>query len=117
MRRTDPTRAGLSVERSQNPPPWWRAVPKEGHIMHGEPVTESRPPIERKVTASTVGAYFGSVAGLAVLQALGADVSILGPLPDLLESLIVSLLPGGIAFIAGLKAKHTPRPDLPQSQR
>lgn len=70
-------------------------------------------PIERKVTAATVGAYLLAVAGLGIVNAITDDASLLGPLPDWLEPFIVALVPSFGAFMAGFKAQHTPRPDLP----
>ncbi|MER7363264.1 hypothetical protein [Nonomuraea wenchangensis] len=84
--------------------------------MHGDPVTYGKP-IERKVTAATVGSYLGLVAVLAVLQTLNADLDLIRALPDWLESLTIPLLPGLITWVSGFKAKHTARPDLPLDQR
>ncbi|MEV0586305.1 hypothetical protein [Nonomuraea sp. NPDC050310] len=85
--------------------------------MHGEPVRYSRPPVEAKVKWASVGAYLGAVAGTAVLQAIDADHSLIAILPDWLEALTIPLLPTGLAWLAGFRAKHTARPDLPVGQR
>lgn len=69
--------------------------------------------IEAKVKASTVGAYLLSLAGLAIVNAVTDDASLLGPLPDWLETVVVPLLPAAAAFLAGYQAHHTPRPDDP----
>ena len=76
-----------------------------------------KPPVEWKVKMASAGTYLGSVAGLAVLQALNADLSLIDFLPDWAETLIAPLVPTGIAWFAGYAARHTPRPDLPASQR
>ncbi|WP_440063759.1 hypothetical protein [Streptosporangium sp. OZ121] len=84
--------------------------------MHGEPVTESVP-IERKVTAASAGSYLSLLAGLTVLQAVQADLDLIAWLPDALETLLIPLLPGLASYLAGFKARHTARPDLPLDQR
>ncbi|MFD8556608.1 hypothetical protein ACFV1N_04855 [Streptosporangium canum] len=84
--------------------------------MHGEPITESRP-VEAKVKWASFGGYIGSVALLGALQAVDADHSLIAFWPDWLEALTIPLLPTAIAAVAGWKAKHTARPDLPPSQR
>lgn len=84
--------------------------------MHGEPIAESRP-VERKVTAASAGSYLGLLAALTVLQAISADLDLIAFLPDWLETLVIPLLPGLIAYVAGYRARHTARPDLPLSQR
>jgi hypothetical protein len=71
----------------------------------------SNAPVERKVKASTAGCYLLGVAGLAVIEALSGDVSLLSWLPDLAEVLVVPLLPAAAAFFAGYRVQHTPRPD------
>jgi uncharacterized membrane protein (Fun14 family) len=67
-------------------------------------------PVEAKVTAATIAAYLISVAGLAVVNVVESDASLLGPLPDVLEPFVVALAPALAAFLAGYKARHTPRP-------
>lgn len=76
--------------------------------MNGKPA-----PIERKVTWATLGAYLGTTAGLAVLEAVTAQPVLVTPLPDILEPFVLALVPAGVSFLAGVRAKHTPRPDLP----
>lgn len=85
--------------------------------MHGEPVSLSKPKVEWKVKAASLGTYLATVAGLAVLQALDADHSLIAFLPDPIEAISLPLIPTGIAWLAGYKAKHTARPDLPVGQR
>lgn len=69
--------------------------------------------VETKVKAATLATYLVSVAGLAIVNTVAGDASLLGPLPDLLEALIVPLLPAAAAFLAGYQARHTPRPAIP----
>lgn len=71
-------------------------------------------PIERKVSWASAGAYIGSVAGIAVLEAVTRDPVLVSPIPDVLEPFVLSLVPAAIAWFAGWRAKHTPRPDLGQ---
>lgn len=69
-------------------------------------------PVEKKVTWATVGTYLGSVAGLAILNAVSSDATLISGLPDWLETLLLPVIPAGIAFLSGYQARHTPRPDL-----
>ncbi|MET7335590.1 hypothetical protein [Nonomuraea sp. NPDC005650] len=62
--------------------------------MHAEPVSYGKP-VERKVTAATVGSYLSLLAVLTVLQTVNADLDLIAFLPDWLESLTVPLLPFG----------------------
>lgn len=68
-------------------------------------------PIEAKVRWASVATYVGSVAGLAVLQAV-TDTELIAVLPDLVEPFVLALLPAATALLAGYRAQHTPRPDL-----
>ncbi|MDH2429303.1 hypothetical protein [Sphaerisporangium sp. TRM90804] len=81
------------------------------------PSTPTKPPVEWKVKAASLGTFLASVAGLAVLQAVDADHSLIEFLPDPLEAISFALIPTGIAWLAGFKARHTARPDLPLDQR
>ncbi|MFJ4916045.1 holin [Streptomyces sp. NPDC088726] len=65
-------------------------------------------PIESKVTAATVMTFVVGLAA-AVLNAVQADSSLLGPLPAWLQAPLLSLVPAGLAFLAGYRARHTPR--------
>lgn len=71
-----------------------------------------RSPIEKKVTAGAVVAYLVSLAGLAIVNAVTGDASLLGPLPDWLETILVPIVPALGSLLAGYNAHHTPRPDL-----
>jgi hypothetical protein len=85
--------------------------------MHNAPIEHSRPPVEAKVKWTSLGGFLGSVGLLAVLQAVDADHSLITFWPDWAEAISIPLLPTAIAAVAGWKAKHTARPDLPASQR
>lgn len=85
--------------------------------MHADPEPTYSRPIETKVKAMTLTAYLSGVAGMAVLQAVGDDPSMIAFLPDWVEAIILPLVPTALAAVAGWKARHTPRPDLPMSQR
>lgn len=75
------------------------------------PAADARP-IEAKVKWSTVGAYVGASVALYVAELIAAEPVLVTPLPDVLEPLVLALAPGLVAFLAGVRAKHTPRPDL-----
>lgn len=64
--------------------------------------------IETKVTAATAMTFVVGVA-VAVLNAIAADSSLLGPLPSWLQAPVLALVPSALAFLAGYQAKHTPR--------
>lgn len=76
-----------------------------------------KPQVEFKVRAATVAAYVGLSAVLYVLELIAADPILVTPLPDVLEPLAVSFIPGVAAFVAGYRARHTPRPDLTPTAR
>ncbi|MFI6497194.1 hypothetical protein [Nonomuraea typhae] len=86
--------------------------------MHADPqISYSKPPIETKVKAMGLVSYLAGVAGMAVLQAVADDPSMIAFLPDWVEAITLPLVPTALAAAAGWKAKHTPRPDLPDAQR
>jgi hypothetical protein len=68
-----------------------------------------RGPIEKKVTAATVGA-FASSAAVAVLNAWVGDERLLGALPGWLQTIVIAFGPTVVTFLSGFYAKHTPRP-------
>lgn len=68
--------------------------------------------IEAKVKAATVAVYLLCTGGLAIVNAVQGDTSLLGFLPVWAEPFVVGILPALASFIAGYQAKHTPRPDL-----
>lgn len=75
------------------------------------------PPVETKVKVTSTMTYLCTVALLAVLQAVSDDPNMLSPLPDWAEVPLVAILPTVIVLLAGIGAKHTPRPDLPMDKR
>lgn len=70
-------------------------------------------PIESKVKWSAAGAYIGTSVAVYVLELIMGEPVLVTPLPDALEPLVLALVPGLLAFVAGVRARHTPRPDLP----
>jgi hypothetical protein len=85
--------------------------------MHADPEPTYSRPVETKVKAMTLTAYLSGVAGMAVLQVVAADPSLIAFLPDWVEAITLPLVPTALAAVAGWKAKHEPRPDLPAHQR
>lgn len=67
-------------------------------------------PVEKKVTAASLGAYAGSAGLLAVLTAIQDQPGLVAGLPDAVEPLVLALVPGLVTFIGGWYARHTPRP-------
>jgi hypothetical protein len=65
--------------------------------------------VESKVKWSTAGAYLASSGVLGVLGAV-EDSHIVDGMPDSVSALVLSLVPALVTFVAGWKAKHTPRP-------
>ncbi|GHJ42258.1 holin [Streptomyces sp. TS71-3] len=65
-------------------------------------------PVEKKVTAATAASLVVGVV-VAVLNAVVADASLLGSLPEWLQSVIIALVPPILTFLGGWQAKHTPR--------
>lgn len=76
----------------------------------------SKGPVEKKVTWSALGAYVAGVVVLAVLQLVGADPTLISGMPDWLEAVLVPMIPAVVSFVGGYVARHTPRPDLEDSQ-
>ena len=81
-------------------------------MEHGYPIKYSKAPVEAKVKAMTLASYLAGVGGVAILQALNSDHSLIAFLPDWVEAVAIPLLPTALAAVAGYRAKHTPRPDL-----
>lgn len=79
----------------------------------GFPRPATSAPVESKVKWSTVGAFVGFSALMYVIELIAGDPVLVTPLPDVLEPLALGVAPALVAFLAGLRAKHTPRPDLP----
>ncbi|RYJ26464.1 phage protein [Streptomyces sp. L-9-10] len=66
-------------------------------------------PVEKKVTAASAAAFLGSTGLLGVLAAVQDDARLVGFLPDGLSPFVLALVPAAATFVAGWKAKHTPR--------
>lgn len=66
------------------------------------------PPVEAKVKAATVATFLAGLA-IAVLNAVVADNSLLGPLPSWAQAPVLALVPSALAFLAGYQARHTLR--------
>ncbi|WP_255951537.1 holin [Streptomyces odontomachi] len=64
--------------------------------------------IETKVKAATAASAAVGVV-VAVLNAVTADGSLLGPLPTWLQSVILAVAPAVLTFLSGWQAKHTVR--------
>jgi len=69
-------------------------------------------PIEAKVKSATTVAFLVSLV-IAVLNAVAADDSLLGPLPSWLQAPVIAVVPAVLTFLAGWQAKHTPRITVP----
>ncbi|MFF5891173.1 holin [Streptomyces globisporus] len=65
-------------------------------------------PVEAKVKAASTGAFLAGLA-VAMLNAVVADSSLLGPLPAWLQAPLLALVPTALTWLAGYQARHTPR--------
>jgi hypothetical protein len=65
-------------------------------------------PIEAKVKAATTATFLVSLL-IAVLNAVAADDSLLGPLPSWLQAPVIAVVPAALTFLSGWQARHTPR--------
>lgn len=70
--------------------------------------TTKRWAIEAKVIASTAASAAAGI-GIAVLNDVQADHTLLGATPAWAQALILTVAPPVAAFLAGYQAKHTPR--------
>lgn len=70
--------------------------------------------IEAKVIASTV-ASAAVGGGIAILNDVEADHTLLGGTPAWAQALILVAAPTVITFLAGWQARHTARPDIPSA--
>lgn len=86
--------------------------------MRPSPIPKA--PTERKVKAATIGAGGGAIWGSAVIELLDRYVigrDTMGDVPQVLQ-LGIMLAAGAItAYVAGRRANHTARPDLPVTDR
>lgn len=65
-------------------------------------------PVETKVKAASTATFLVGLA-IAVLNAVVADNSLLGPLPSWVQAPGLALIPAGLTWLAGYQARHTPR--------
>jgi VIT1/CCC1 family predicted Fe2+/Mn2+ transporter len=65
-------------------------------------------PVEAKVKAATTVTFVVSLV-IAVLNAVAANDSLLGPLPSWLQAPVIAVAPALLTFLAGWQAKHAPR--------
>lgn len=65
-------------------------------------------PVEAKVKSASTASFLAGLA-IAVLNAVVADNSLLGPLPAWLQAPVLALVPTGLTWLAGYQARHTPR--------
>lgn len=68
-------------------------------------------PVESKVMSSSLWTLGASV-GIAVLNAVATNSTLLGGLPSLVQFIILAAIPPLLTFLAGYVAPSTPRPDL-----
>lgn len=76
--------------------------------------------VETKVKAATAGAGIGYLLSQAVLWELDAHVftpGTVGDLPAPVTSGVPIVVGMALAWVAGYRARHTARPDLPSTQR
>ena len=66
-------------------------------------------PVEAKVRAGATASYLASVGLLEVLQSVSDDPLLLSFLADSVEPFVLALLVPAVTFVAGWRAKHTPR--------
>ena len=71
-------------------------------------VVDRTAPVEKKVKWSTALAYLGGLAGLAALQGVTDDPSLISGMPNALEPFVLALVPAATSFVAGWMAPHTP---------
>ncbi|MEU2797418.1 holin [Streptomyces sp. NPDC006995] len=68
----------------------------------------AKAPVEAKVKAASTGAFLAGLA-VAMLNAVVADNSLLGPLPSWLQAPLLALVPTALTWLAGYQARHTAR--------
>ncbi len=77
--------------------PWERSVPV---FTPDEVVFPTAKPVQRKVAASSVGTYVGSLLLVALVQGL-QDGSILTFLPPTVAALVAPIIPAVLTFVVG----------------
>ncbi|MFC9752974.1 holin [Streptomyces sp. NPDC056921] len=65
-------------------------------------------PVEAKVKAASAATLLAGLA-VALLNAIVADSSLLGPLPSWMQAPLLALAPAALTWLAGYQAKHTVR--------
>jgi hypothetical protein len=65
-------------------------------------------PVEAKVKAATAATFVVSLL-LVVLNSVAGDSTLLDPLPDWLQVIVVALVPPAVTFLTAWQASHTPR--------
>ncbi|MFJ9029801.1 holin [Streptomyces sp. NPDC102274] len=68
-------------------------------------------PVETKVKAASAASFLVGIV-IALLNAIAADSSLLGPLPAWAQAVILPLIPTALTFLAGYQAKPAPRTGL-----
>lgn len=86
--------------------------------MRPDPIPAA--PTERKVTAATLGSIGGASWGAVALwlideYLIGAHVQ--GDVPLPVQTVVFAAAAALTAYVAGRRAKHTARPDLPAHTR
>lgn len=74
-------------------------------------------PVEAKVKWSSIWAYIGATLAMFVVELVSSDPVIVTPMPDVVEPFVLALAPALLGLLAGIRTKHTPRPDLPIGDR
>lgn len=74
-----------------------------------EAPTPTPAPVERKVWFASLGAFLALGAAGWALDFIGGNPYVLEPLPDPLEPVILAGVGSLAAFLAGYRARHTPR--------
>ncbi|MER5613314.1 holin [Streptomyces sp. NPDC002215] len=72
-------------------------------------------PVEAKVKAASAGAFLAGLA-VALLNAIVADSSLLGPLPSWAQAPLLALVPAALTWLAGYQARHTVRDHVDPTQ-
>ncbi len=81
------------------------------------PAPAPAPKVEKKVKWATAGSFLGFSVLMYALELVRDQPVLVTPLPDVLEPLVLALVPTLVTMAAGWRAPHTPRPDLPPAQR
>lgn len=71
-------------------------------------MSSNNAPVERKVTAATVGSVVAGIV-LALLTWLNDNPGLIESIPDQYEGFVWLIVPSLIVFLSGWSAPHTPR--------